>query len=87
MAKKRKPPRKRANTRRDVEQQLARHTKNLDNWIGKSITAANKIAAYRKKVAHYQKRLDDMEAARIAELEEANRATQRELRSIQLGDD
>ena len=71
--KKRRSPRKRATNLQQAEEQLARFSRLLDNWVAKSVDAAKKVETYRKKTTYYQERVDQLrreaavEAARIAE--------------------
>ena len=84
MAKKRRSPRKRANTRQECEQQLARFEKLLTKWIANSVNAASKVDTYRKKVAYYQDRVNEFRTAEEQELRNAADAAQREHRAIDL---
>jgi len=82
--KKRRPPRKRANNKSQVQEQLDRFERLLDSWVARSVEAAKKVETYRKKVSHYQNRLnaierDEAEAAAATAYEAG-----RECRSIDL---
>lgn len=84
MAKKRRSPRKRADTKQQVDSQLVRYTRLMEKWIGKSVEAAKKVDQYRKKAAYYQQRHDEMEAAEAEQRERAAFDAGRELRTIDL---
>ena len=85
--KKRRAPRKRADSKADVQKQLERYSALLDTWVTKSVNAAKKVEAHRNKATYYQKRLDDIEAAEREALQQAADNAGREPRSIDLGDD
>ena len=69
--KKRSKPRKRADTEAQVTAMLARYEKLVDKWTGEIEKGARRLAAARKKVQYYQKRLaafhEDRDAPALAE--------------------
>ncbi len=79
--KKRRPPRKRFQTIDQVRTKVDRLEGHVTNWLSKSEQALAKVRKYRRELAYYQKRLQEMEAALITQAEEE---LGRPLRSVRL---
>lgn len=79
---KRKKPRKRADTKDQVEKFVKDSERLLEQWIKRAETAIRTVSKYRKRLAYYQSRLKQMEAVELAELRQTAAAVGREPRAI-----
>ena len=86
--KKRRQPRKRAVTLPQVQAQLERYNRLLNEWMLKAEQATARLRKYRKKAQYYQDRVDQLEAEHLRELEaqvqSAEEALGRQLRSVRI---
>ena len=71
--KKRRKPRKRADTEAQVRDFIKRYTKLLDKWIIQSGLAASKLTSYQKKLVYYYGRLDALACLKAQSEEERAR--------------
>ena len=62
--KRRRKPRKRATTEKQVREMIARNERLLERWLAKLTTATRQVNKHSKKVAYYNARLEAMSTAR-----------------------
>lgn len=78
--KKRRAPRKRAETEAQVRDFIKRTEKLLEQWIGRTCQAAIRVKRLQKKLAYYQQRADELQAAKLRTAEERAAETREQAR-------
>ena len=84
MAKKRRPPRRRASNTAQVNEALVRYDRLLTKSVRELTVLSARINKYRKRLAYYQKRADDLAAANLAAAEQTAHDHGRNLRSVRV---